>query len=136
MRREETRPPSFPEVAPNVPLAPVAGVRWQVLCGDAAHWRVGLYSPPERSRDDIAELEQHDCPELFLLVDGALTLVLLEGGEERDVPLERGRPLLVTAPHAGYCPNGPFTGTAFVVERDRFATEYRPRDNTASPAQG
>ena len=33
--------------------------------------------------------------------------------------------VLVKAPHSGYCPDGPHTGVAFVVERDAFETEYR-----------
>jgi hypothetical protein len=32
----------------------------------------------------------------------------------------------VTAPHNGFCPNGPHSGTALVIERDSFDTEYRP----------
>ncbi len=125
MRRVEVEAPSFPEVSPNRPLQARPGVRWQVLCGDAGHWRVGLYSPPETRAADCAELERHDCPEYFQLLSGRLTLVLKDGPEVREVPLEPGRPVLVTAPHSGFCPDGPHTGTALVVERDRFSTEYR-----------
>ncbi|MBM4371936.1 MAG: hypothetical protein FJ098_09795, partial [Deltaproteobacteria bacterium] len=73
------------------------------------------------------ELERHDCPELFLLLEGSLTLVLACDGELRDVALEPGRPILVEAPHGGYCPDGPYTGAALVIERDAFNTEYRDR---------
>lgn len=125
MRKVTTRPPSFPVAPLNALLSPEKKVRWQVLCGDGEHWRVGIYMPPEASRAEVVELERHDCPEFFLLLSGALTLVLAEGGEVRELPLEVGRPVLVTAPHSGYCPGGPHTGAALVVERDAFDTEYR-----------
>ena len=43
----------------------------------------------------------------------------------REQPLEPGRPVLVASPHCGFCPDGPHTGVALVVERDAFTTEYR-----------
>lgn len=125
MRIVETRRPSFPEAPENVLLSPAGGKRWQVVCGDAAHWRAGLYSPPETRREEVQELERHDCPEMFLLLSGHLTLVLAENGGLRELPLEAGRPIVVTAPHSGYCPGGPHSGVALVVERDEFSTEYR-----------
>jgi len=125
MRKVTTRPPSFPEAAPNTLFSPEQKAQWQVICGDRDHWRVGLYMPKEASRADVHELERHDCPELFLLLSGALTLVVSEHGAMRELPLEIGRPTLITAPHSGYCPGGPHTGVALVVERDSFDTEYR-----------
>jgi hypothetical protein len=127
--------PSFPEAPENAPLVPRARERWQVLCGDSGHWRVGVYSPPESSAAEIDELELHDCPELFLLLDGELTLVLADR-ELRELPLEPGRPVLVTVPHCGYCPGGPHTGAALVVERDRFTTEYRPPRGWRTGSEG
>ena len=124
-RRVEVKAPSFPEVAPNRPLQIEPGRRFQVLCGDAGHWRVGVFSPPETSACDCPELERHDCPEYFHLLSGRLTLLVKDGSAVREVPLQAGRPLLVTAPHAGFCPDGPHTGSALVVECDLFATEYR-----------
>lgn len=129
MRHVKTLPPSFPEAIQNMCLEPVQGQRWQVLCGDSAHWRVGIYSPGETCPADIAELEWHDCPELFLLLSGRVSLLLARDGGLRELALEPGKPALVTAPHCGFCPDGPHTGTAFVVERDAFDTEYRePED--------
>lgn len=125
MRLEETRRPSFPSVNPNVLLDIRSGERWQVACGDEGHWRVGYYSPSTTRPDDLTELERHDCPELFMLVSGRLGLLLVENGATRELMLEAGRPTLVTAPHAGFCPDGPHTGVAIVVERDAFDTEYR-----------
>jgi hypothetical protein len=122
-----TRPPSFPRVEPDTLLPAWAPSKiWQVLCGDAGHWRLGVYSPGATSAADCTELERHDCPELFLLLSGRLTLVLGDGaGGTREVPLEAGRPVLVESPHDGFCPDGPHTGSALVVERDSFDTEYR-----------
>ena len=78
---------------------------WQVLCGDTSHWRAGVYSPPTSSFDEIHELEKHSC--------GELTLVIEE------------KPVFINAWHNGYCPKGPYTGKAFVVERDEFITKYK-----------
>ncbi len=128
-RFARTASPSFPQVPPDVPLGPFPPGRWQVLCGDGGHWRVGLYSPELSSLEEVRELERHDCPEFFWLVSGHVTLVLSDGaGGLREVPLEPGRPVLVEAPHSGYCPDGPHTGVALVVERDVFSTEYRTGD--------
>lgn len=125
MRRARVEPPSFPVVPADRALSVEPSLRWQVLGGDAGHWRVGVYSPPEVAAADCVELERHDCPELFVLLSGRLTLLIKDGPAPREVPLEPGRPILVAAPHAGFCPDGPHTGRALVIERDRFETEYR-----------
>lgn len=116
--------PSFPQVAENSPLDVKPGHLFQVLCGDADHWRAGIYSPAATEAAACTEFEAHSCPELFLLLSGRLTLVLLDADERRTVELAPERPLLVTAPHAGFCPDGPHTGRALVVERDSFCTAY------------
>lgn len=125
MRQVTVQSPSFPEVHPQLPLPVPAAKLWHVVCGDSEHWRVGYYSPAASAADQLAELEQHTCPELFVLLRGRLTLLVAEAGALRELPLEPQVPLLVTAPHSGFCPDGPHGGTALVVERDRFATEYR-----------
>ncbi|HOE82497.1 MAG TPA: hypothetical protein PK329_05985 [Myxococcota bacterium] len=127
MRKVSTKTPSFPEVTFNKPLNIPDDERWNELCGDLGHWRVGAYSPEGGSLADVQELELHTCPELFLLISGAVTLVLsdMKGGVI-EMPLEPMKPVLVTAPHSAYCPDGPYSGTCFVVERDEFDTEYRP----------
>ncbi len=128
MRKVQTRFPSFPEVPSDELLSPAEGQVWQVLCGDKDHWRVGLYSPALTTRAAVTELERHDCPELFLLLRGRLTLVLAAPEEPsgvRELALELGRPTLISVPHSGYCPDGAHQGVAFVVERDAFDTEYR-----------
>jgi hypothetical protein len=85
-----------------------------------------VYSPEVSGPEEVTELEQHDCPEFFILLSGRVTLVLADGqGGVKEVALRPECPLLVSAPHSGYCPDGPFTGRALVVERDAFSTEYR-----------
>ncbi|HNU67755.1 MAG TPA: hypothetical protein PLB35_03390 [Myxococcota bacterium] len=126
MRKVTTRRPSFPEVAADLPISFPEGERWNVLCGDAGHWRVGAFSPPECSAAEVGELEIHDCPELFLLISGSVTLVISDmNGGVTELPLQPMKPVLVTSPHSAYCPDGPFSGTCLVVERDEFDTEYR-----------
>lgn len=124
MRTVETRPPSFPSVEADAPIATQPGQVWQVLCGDRDRWRVGLYSPAVTDPDQITELEQHDCPEFFVLLEGRLSLLLAKNRKIIELPLEVGKPILVSAPHAGFCPDGPHTGRALVVERDSFDTRY------------
>ncbi len=113
-----------PRPAVEAWVAPPAAV-WRVVGGDRGHWRVGYYSPALARAEEVAELERHTCPEVFLLVRGRLTLVVADGGELREVPLAPGVPVCVAAPHSGYCPDGPHQGLAVVVERDAFETEYR-----------
>ncbi len=131
MRTVTVSPPSFPDAPTNASLSVVPDLRWQVLCGDEGHWRAGVYSPPESSREELDELELHDCPELFLLLGGRLTLVCCVEGEVQEIELQPNQPILVTAPHSGYCPDGAHTGSAFVVERDELSTEYRTEEEWA-----
>ena len=126
MRHFRTEPPSFPEVEPDQLLSVRQAETWQVICGDTGHYRVGVYSPDLASREEVTELEQHDCPEFFILLSGRVTLVLADGaGGMKELALQPGRPVMISAPHNGYCPDGPHTGRALVVERDAFLTEYR-----------
>jgi hypothetical protein len=125
VRHVQTRPPSFPGVEPDVLLNAKPDQVWQVVCGDEGHWRAGIYSPSVTDRAQIQELERHDCPELFLLMRGRMVLVIAQPGGPQELELQPGKPVLISAPHTGYCPDGPHTGAAFVVERDSFDTEYR-----------
>ena len=125
MRHVVTRAPSFPGVAPDTLLEALPDQVWQVVCGDGGHWRAGIYSPSASAREHLQELERHDCPELFLLMRGRVILVVSDEGRVREIELQQGKPMLISAPHTGYCPDGPHTGAAFVVERDCFDTEYR-----------
>ena len=132
MRKVTVQRPSFPISAFNQLLKSKESERWQVICGDEGYWRAGTYSPPEVCAEDCLEIERHDCPELFVLLSGRLSLVLIEDGLLRRIELESGRPILVTAPHSGFCPDGPHTGVAMVIERDALSTEYRTREEWLS----
>jgi len=127
MRIVHTTAPSFPEATPNTLLSLLPKERWQVLCGDTGHWRCGFYAPEFGGAEEISELEWHDCPELFMLVQGRVSLVLHDEQGERIQELEPLKPILVTARHAGFCPDGPHSGLCIVIERDAFKTEYTPR---------
>jgi hypothetical protein len=121
---EHTTRPSFPVAAFDAPLPWQPGVRWQVLCGDNGHWRLGVYAPPETSVSDVNVFERHDCPELFVLMQGKMSLVFDEPDGPRVMPLTVGVPVLVHAPHGGFCPDGPHTGVCMVIERDAFTTWF------------
>lgn len=125
--RNRTEAGSFPKYARHRGLAAKARTRWQVLCGDKNHWRVGYYSPPEGSAAAVKQLEKHTCVELFLLLEGKVSLIIDDGQGERVLALEPMKPVMVTGWHSGFCPKGPYTGVAMVVERDEFSTVYRER---------
>ena len=127
VKRDRTEAGSFPGFALHRGLVARPGKEWQVLCGDGNHWRVGYYSPPQGRGGEVKQLEKHTCVELFLLLSGKVTLIVDDGSGEREVPLELLKPVMVAGWHSGYCPRGPFTGVALVVERDQFSTVYRSR---------
>jgi hypothetical protein len=122
-----TKAGSFPKFALHKGLKTKDKQRWQVLCGDLNHWRVGYYSPKDKSADQIKELEKHTCVELFLLLSGSVTLIIDNGKGECLLPLEPMKPVMVSGWHCGFCPKGPHTGIAMVVERDKFSTVYKKR---------
>jgi len=126
-KRVNTPAGSFPKFALHRGLAAKPKQEWQVLCGDRNHWRVGYYSPPQGKASQVKKLEKHTCVELFLLLSGSITLILDDGRGEFELPLEPLKPVMVAGWHCGYCPKGPFTGVALVVERDKFSTIYRAR---------
>jgi hypothetical protein len=132
MRRVEVMPPSFPEVSANEPLAEALDRLFLPFCGDPGHWRAGWYRPEATRADEISTLETHSCPELFLLLEGRASLVLGDAPGGRTLDLQRGRPVLVTAPHAAFCPDGPRRALLLVVERDRFETVYADRGSAES----
>ena len=126
-KSEKTKAGSFPKFKLHRGLNSQAKKEWQVLCGDKNHWRVGYYRPPQNWNHQVRRLEKHTCVELFILLQGNLTLILDAGEGEYELRLEPMKPVMVSAWHSGYCPKGPFTGIALVVERDQFGTIYRER---------
>ena len=56
---------------------------WKVAFKDEGKWLLGLYSPENTSLEDVDFLEKHDGPELFYLMNGAVTLVVRDEEEKR-----------------------------------------------------
>lgn len=122
-----TRRPSFPSVVlDELFKAPRSRERWQVICGDKRHYRIGLYSPEVAAVGEIREFERHSCDEFFILLKGQVSLALMtetKGKQKiRVVRLKPLQPVLVRTWHSGFCPQGAFKGLALVVERDEFTT--------------
>lgn len=95
--------------------------RWRVLFTEDKKWLVGLYIPNSKSRKELPYLEKHSHSELFLLLDGEVTLALSDGKRARDVPMKKGELLIVDEWHNGYSKRG---GKALVVERVGQKTRY------------
>ncbi len=94
--------------------------RWKVIVRDEGFWAVGLYSPENEKLEDVKELEKHNCPELFILLEGDIILVLSEGKGIKELRMEKGKAYLVTEWHNAYG-----KGLALVVEREGVKTEFR-----------
>ncbi len=96
---------------------------WQVIFNEGAAWRIGVYRPKLRSAGEITELEQHTCPEAFLLLEGNLVMVSKnKEGSLTETRLEPMQMVVFDEPHAGYSPDG--SGVAYVVENANFETVY------------
>jgi hypothetical protein len=124
-KKVKVKTPSFPQFKYSKPLPFKENKTWQVLCGDTKHWRSGIYSPSFSKKEEVTELEMHTCPELFILIEGKVILVLEEKGKIKELNLEYGKPVMINTWHNAYCPDGVHTGKVFVVERDEFITEYK-----------
>lgn len=119
---------NFPPVNLHSHIELPQNKRWEVLLGDTNHYRLGVYRPEFSNISEINQYEEHDCVEVFILIEGAMSLVILKEGVEEVVELKKNTPFVVKYPHNGFCPNGVYTGTALVIERDVFETRYIPRN--------
>ena len=100
-----------------------ADKEWEVVFNEGNHWRIGIYRPKYRSAAEITELEQHTCPEAFLLLQGQLTMLYKEAdGTLREKQLQPMELTTFTEPHAGFSPD--LSGVAYVVENAKFTTQY------------
>ena len=100
-----------------------SNVRWQVVFKDPDNWAMGLYRPENRSLKDVKYLEKHDGPELFVLLEGEVVLVLSEDGSKiEEVEMEKGIGYIVNCWHNAYSPKG--DGLVLVIERDNIKTEF------------
>jgi len=127
LKQEKTVPGSFPDFVLHRGLEADPNESWQLLAGDQNHWQAGYSSPSFTRSGQIKDLEKHSSAEMFLLINGHITLILDDGHSERKLILEPMKPVMVTDWHRAYCPDGPHSGTALVVERDSFTTVTRPR---------
>lgn len=100
-----------------------ADKEWQVISEKNDNWRIGIYRPKYRSAAEIHELEQHTCPESFLLLQGSLTMLYKDAdGSLKEKQLAPMELTTFSEPHAGYSPD--LDGVAFVVENAKFETTY------------
>ena len=100
-----------------------ANKEWQVIFNEGKNWRIGIYRPKYRSAAEIAELEQHTCPEAFLLLEGNLTMLYRQAdGSLAEKTLQPKELVTFTEPHSGFSPD--LSGVAFVVENALFDTTY------------
>ncbi len=98
---------------------------WQVIFADKGSWQCGVFIPKYTDVSQINIVERHkNMPELFMLLEGKVSLLLVANdGKRKIVELKEGKILIVNEWHEGFRPNG-CMGKAFVVERDKFTTEY------------
>jgi len=108
---------------------PITGDKeWNVIFNEGTHWRIGIYRPKYTRAQDILELEQHSCPESFLLIEGEITMLFKnKNGEIAEKPLDKHSLITMTGPHAGFSPRS--DGMALVVENAIFETIYTSRDS-------
>jgi hypothetical protein len=103
---------------------------WDVLFSHEKNWRIGAYRPRHRAAAEITELEQHTCPESFVLLEGEVVMIYREAtGEIREKKLLPLELTTFTEPHAGYSPQG--NGLALVVENAVFETTYTGKTSGA-----
>lgn len=96
---------------------------FKVLFSEGEHWRTGVYRPQFRDISEITELEQHSCPESFLLLAGEITMLYRnDKGNLVEKPLKPFELVTFTEPHAGYSSAG--DGIAIVIENAKFQTVY------------
>jgi hypothetical protein len=100
----------------------------------AGSWQAGVCSPSQTGLGEIDELAQCDRPALFLLLEGRVTIVFANNaGELHEMPLQPGAPVLISAPHAAYCPDGPHEGVALIVERTDLTHPWQSHRPPRSP---
>lgn len=106
-----------------ITTAITAQKEWEVIFSEGKNWRIGIYRPKYRAAAEITELEQHTCPESFLLLKGNLTMLYRQAdGSLAEKQLQPMELTTFTEPHAGFSPD--LSGVACVVENAAFETTY------------
>ena len=98
--------------------------RWKVVFRDKNNWLSGIYIPEFTDASQVKKFEKHSGPELFLLLEGKVTLVLLEGKKHKKVPLKKNEIVIVSTWHNAYRPKGG-KGVVLVIERDNISTQWK-----------
>lgn len=98
--------------------------RWKVIFRHKNNWLCGIYIPEFTDACEIQKFEKHNGPELFLLLQGKVTLVLLEGNKRRKVPLKKDEVVIVNTWHNAYRPKGG-KGVVLVIEKDNISTRRK-----------
>lgn len=98
--------------------------RWKVLFTDKNHWQCGIYIPEYASSSQITKFEKHNGPELFLLIDGEVNLVILRKNKRIEMPLKKNEIVIVNEWHNAYRPKGK-KGIALVIEKDNISTKWK-----------
>ncbi|MGQ9515435.1 MAG: hypothetical protein ACUVTL_10400 [Thermoproteota archaeon] len=96
---------------------------WKVIARDSSSWACGIYTPKNRSIDDVKFLEKHDCPELFYLLKGSVKLVVMRRDRKEIIPLTKKKAIVVNTWHNGFS-DSKRNGAALVVERGKVSTRY------------
>jgi len=97
--------------------------RWRVLYNEG-NWLCGLYKPEFRRKNEVVILERHNAPELFLLIDGKITLLVKrDRGRLRELKMKKGEVIVLTDWHNAYSPDA--RGEAIVIEKNGVKTTFK-----------
>ncbi len=98
--------------------------RWRVIYKENEKWQCGIYIPENKSLNEIKFVERHNAPELFMLIKGNVTLVIVdEEGNLKEIPMKPEEIYIIATWHNAYRPNGK-EGIVLVIERPDIKTEY------------
>jgi len=99
--------------------------RWNPVYNDNRKWLLGFYKPKAKSLKEVKYLEKHKYPELFVLLEGEIVLVLRDKKESanKKLRLKMGEAVIVNCWHNGYALKP--KSAALVIERPKNPTKYR-----------
>lgn len=94
------------------------------MFNDKNHWKCGVYIPEYTDISEIKRFEKHNGPEMFLLIDGDVNLVVLKKNEKRKISLKKNQIIIINDWHNAYRPKDK-KGIVLVIERDNISTEWK-----------
>jgi len=97
---------------------------WNPVFKDDKRWLLGFYKPQAKSLKEIDYLEKHKYPELFLLIEGKIILVIKEKKDSpiKKLALKKGEVVIINCWHNGYALEP--DSTALVIESSDNPTQY------------